>query len=145
MNALQVLDRSNLWFRLCLRICVITLNCFPVIQSSIVRNKMNARRWCCFISIRLQMFDIVNLYWALKLLFFLDQSFSKIISIISMSSLKCYWDTQSENVFLWNVKHGLIKVNAINFCMGVKRVCIFQRLERACKIQDFLYLKYSQC
>ena len=54
----------NRWFRLCLRICVIALNCFQVIQTSIIINKMNARRWCCFISIRIQMFDNVNLYGA---------------------------------------------------------------------------------
>ena len=55
-------NKCNRWFRLRLRICVIALNCFPVINTSIVWNKIIARRWCCFISIRLQMFDIVNLY-----------------------------------------------------------------------------------
>ena len=59
----------NRWFRLRMRVCVIALNCFSVLQTSIVGNKKNAGRCCCFIfpisrqtSVPIGIFRIYNIF-----------------------------------------------------------------------------------
>ena len=59
-SKIRLSKTCNCWFRLHMRICVVALNCFPVFQTSFVRNKMNARR-CCYIGLKiLLIYDVLK-------------------------------------------------------------------------------------